>query len=77
MIELLLARRATVNSGFRGRTPLMLAALTGQAETIRALVAGGASVNARDNSGCTALQLATEEDHADVARLLKQIGERE
>ena len=46
-----------------GHTPLMRAALEGDTATVRALLAGGADVNAKDNEGRTALMFAVTNMH--------------
>jgi ankyrin repeat protein len=53
-----------------GRTPLMRAALKGDAATVKALLAQGADINARDKNGMTALMWAAPE----VAPLLLANG---
>ena len=53
----------------------MTAARTGNVEAVRALVARGADVNARERwFGETALMWAAAENHADVVRLLVEAG---
>ncbi|KAL1952997.1 hypothetical protein VTO42DRAFT_3793 [Malbranchea cinnamomea] len=51
-------------------TALHLAALNGQADMIRLLVARGAEISAVDGHGKTALQLALENNQAEAARVL-------
>lgn len=53
-----------------GRTPLMLAAIKGDAPAVRALLAQGAAVNGRDQNGMTALMWAAPQ----VVDLLLRAG---
>ena len=53
----------------RGRTPLMLAAMTGDLVAIRQLLGRGANVNARSNSNETPLLLAVIYGHSEIAAL--------
>jgi ankyrin repeat protein len=58
-----------------GLTMLMLAASAGNLEAVRALVADGARVNAREPVlGETALMWAARDNHADVIELLAHNG---
>lgn len=57
-----------------GATPLHLAALSGHKELAEILLAHGADVNARNNSGKTPLQFAKH--RKDMAELLRQHGAR-
>ena len=57
-----------------GRTTLMYAAAAGDTDTMEALVAGGAPVNARTHTDATALMFAAAEGHADAVALLLELG---
>ncbi len=63
--------------GVAGRTPLMIAARTGNVAVVKLLLAKGADVHARDATGKSALQLAEEAKNAQVVDLLKQAGAKE
>ena len=54
----------------RGGTPLHLAARQGHVRTASALLAAGASVDAKDKDGWTPLHLAADGGHEEVVRLL-------
>lgn len=56
------------------RTALMRAAERGDAARVRALVRGGADVNASLSSGATALTLAARQGHLGVVKLLLAAG---
>ena len=51
-------------------TPLMAAAQMGHVDTVAALLEGGAAVDAVGSGGCTALEVAEANGHANVAALL-------
>merc|ERR1712086_257295 len=55
-------------------TLLTWAARHGQAEAVRLLLEGGASVGAADSGGASALLLASEGGHLECARLLLEVG---
>ena len=91
MIRLFLARGADVNAvsakemnppvkhgapALGLETPLLLAAATAKAPSVRALLAAGANVNAQDVRGLTPLAATIASDHADPAavKLLLQSG---
>jgi ankyrin repeat protein len=59
--------------GARNRTPLMIAAMAGSADVARFLIERGADVKAKDGAGETAVQLATNRGHREVARVI-QLG---
>jgi hypothetical protein len=55
-------------------TPLVLAALTSQRETMAVLIARGADVNAREEKGICAIHLAAANGSTEVLRLLLDHG---
>src|SRR5436190_949910 len=58
-----------------GTTPLMLAAASGNARAVEALLAGGANVNARESvRGLTAAMFAAAANRAEVLALLASTG---
>lgn len=57
-----------------GSTPLHLAATNPDLSALKALVAAGANVNARDNDGMTPLHLAAYSSKATHARALLEAG---
>ncbi len=57
-----------------GQTALMLAASTGEMKNVRALIAAGAHMNARDKENKTALSYGRENDHDRVVKLLLSYG---
>ena len=86
LVQLLLAHKAEVNArgGGRRSTPLHRAAYKGYAEAIKALIAGGAHVNARTSSTrfplfvgweeTTPLHWAVDYDRTEAVRLLLEAG---
>ncbi len=57
-----------------GNTDLMRAALNGQSETVKALMLGGADVNARNHEGRTALLFAIVNLHTSTVQTLLDFG---
>lgn len=55
-------------------TALHEAASAGDLGTVKALLAAGADIEARDADGCSALYIAAWMDHEDVARVLIEAG---
>ncbi len=76
MIETLLKAGADANAALPGgQTVLMTAARTGSPDAVRALLAHGADVKARETSyGETALMWAAAENHPDAAKVLIDHG---
>lgn len=71
LAESLLRAGVDVNAvNDRGETPLILASRQGRLTLVMSLLAHGASVGCRSQTGRTALQEATEAGHAEIARLL-------
>ncbi|XP_066301591.1 BRCA1-associated RING domain protein 1-like [Branchiostoma lanceolatum] len=58
----------------RGETPLHLAAIKGDAETVLQLLQEGADPNVRDNAGWTPLHEASNHGHTRVAEVLLDYG---
>ncbi len=57
-------------------TPLMIAALEGDTETVKTLLAGRARINAKDNEGRTALMFAVVNSHPEIVKVLLRAGAR-
>ena len=57
-----------------GNTDLMRAALNGQSETVKALLLGGADVNAQNHEGRTALMFAIVNLHTSTVQTLLDFG---
>src|SRR6185436_5151339 len=76
LVELLLNAGANPNTRIAtGETPLMTCASTGSADAVRALIARGADVNAKEPSqNQDALMWAASERHPNVVRLLVEAG---
>jgi ankyrin repeat protein len=55
-------------------TPLMRAALEGDSESVKDLLAGKVDVNVKDNEGRTALMFAVINSHSDIAKALLEAG---
>ena len=73
--ESLLRRQADVDArDLQGRTPLFIAASTGQEDVARLLVAGKADVNARGEKGRSPLCTAAMAGHKNVVELLLASG---
>ena len=56
-----------------GNTPLTIASAKGRSDIVRLLLAAKANVSAADDDGKTALMLALENNHAEVAKLLTSV----
>jgi len=74
MVKLLLANGADVIVRYdkHGNTALHLASYVGQQEVVEMLLAKGANVNVKTNSGKTPLDVAVQQGHASVARLIRE-----
>ena len=55
-------------------TPLMAAALTGQAETVRILLQAGADPKVKDMTGKNAADIAESKGHSTIVAMLKKAG---
>ncbi|KAG8085663.1 hypothetical protein GUJ93_ZPchr0010g8967 [Zizania palustris] len=65
---------ARISSPHAGGDLLCLAARCGDVDTLRELLEHGLDVDSEDHDGATALRVALDEGHADVARLLVMNG---
>lgn len=76
IMQFLLKNGADVNciGDELGETPLMAAAQTGDAEAVTILLARGADPKILEREGETALSLALEYNHPEIAALLRQNG---
>jgi ankyrin repeat protein len=61
---------ASGNSNATGPRLLVLAAEAGNAQLVARLLGEGRDVNEADESGCTALIMASQDGHVEVVRLL-------
>ncbi|MBE6417359.1 MAG: hypothetical protein E7033_02710 [Akkermansiaceae bacterium] len=70
----LIRHGANVNLYAGNRTPLMLAAASGQQECLRLLLDAGAQITAAPDNFCTALHFAAEKGHTACVETLLQAG---
>jgi ankyrin repeat protein len=79
MVKMLLEHGANPNLGtmYSAMTPLQEAAMIGNLEVVRLLLAHGAQVNACIGRGHTALYWARKKNHADIVALLQRAGATE
>ncbi|HYL09845.1 MAG TPA: tetratricopeptide repeat protein [Candidatus Acidoferrales bacterium] len=73
-VSALLRQGADPNAWVFGETPLIVAVMGKHADTARALLDGGADVNAKDQSGETPLLRAATHGNAGIVRLLLDRG---
>lgn len=75
IVEILLKNGADVNARQHGGyTPLHSAATNGQSDMIELLIQNGADVHARTDDGKSAVKLALEKHHPEIAGLLRRFG---
>lgn len=74
VVDVLLQARANIELADNqyGCRALHHAAIGGQVEVVKRLLAGGAKVNATDRQGATPLKLAERKEYTEVAQLLAQ-----
>ena len=78
--ELLIAKGADINAKTTNEdvtTPLHSAAFAGHKEMVELLIARGADANIRDYRGRTALDLAEQQRHTEIAEMLRKHGAKE
>jgi len=78
--ELLIAKGADINAKTTNEdvtTPLHRAAFAGHKEMVELLIARGADANIRDYRGRTALDLAEQQGHTEIAEMLRKHGAKE
>ena len=76
LVEFLIANGLEVDAerDINGFTALHLAALRGHKKMINFLIEKGTDVNAKDYRGETALKMAVDDGHAEIAELLRKHG---
>ncbi|MGO9121088.1 MAG: ankyrin repeat domain-containing protein [Desulfomonilaceae bacterium] len=72
-LEHLLEKGDDVNAN-SGGTALMWASYEGQLDMVRLLLGRGADINAKNQKGFTALELASQKGHMKIAELLREHG---
>jgi ankyrin repeat protein len=79
LVKLLVAKGANIHvkCGGYGHTPLHKAADEGSLEIVELLLTRGADVNAKDDWGCTPLNLARKRRHGQVMEFLSAHGGRD
>jgi ankyrin repeat protein len=78
-VKKLLAKGAPVNEKDEhlGRTPLIMASMTGHTEIVKMLLERGADPNGTDMEGWTAIRYAHAYGHDEIVELLRNAGARE
>jgi ankyrin repeat protein len=79
IVKFLVEHGANVNAaatvaGFTGYTALIYASERGQVNVVKYLIKHGANINAKKKNGDTALSLAENNGHTEVARILREAG---
>jgi ankyrin repeat protein len=59
-----------------GWTPLLCACINGHAPVVKSLIAAGANIRAKDRAGRTAMDVASEGSHSEIADLLLEAATR-
>jgi len=81
VVEFLVEHGANVNAVaagyiYAGSTALIYASEKGQVNVVKYLIKHGANINAKNKNGDTALSLAENNGHTEVARILREAGAR-
>jgi ankyrin repeat protein len=81
LVRLFVEHGANVNvaatvAGYTGYTALIYASERGHVNAVRYFIEHGANVNAKKKNGDTALSLAENNGHTEVARILREAGAR-
>ncbi len=71
VIKLLVEKGLKIDGRYLGCTPLMVAAYTGNAEVVKALLAGGANPADKDSKGKTAYDFAQSKNFTEIMSLLE------
>lgn len=73
---MILEKHTNVNVSMEGNgwTPLYIAAWKGERIMVRMLLKAGATVNAKDHEGDTALSVANKAGHHDIVEVLRSAG---
>jgi ankyrin repeat protein len=79
LVKFLVEHGANVNAaatlgGYTGYTALIYAAQRGHVKVVKYLIKHGANINAKKKNGDTALSLAENNSHTEVARILREAG---
>ncbi|EQC26386.1 hypothetical protein SDRG_15797, partial [Saprolegnia diclina VS20] len=76
VVDYLLKKNVSTEGRYGGDTPLIDAAQCNHLEVVRLLLDANADLNAKNNDDKTALDLAAEKKHNDVAQLLRDHAQR-
>jgi len=76
IVQMILEKHTNVNVSMEGNgwTPLYIAAWKGERIMVRMLLKAGATVNAKDHEGDTALSVANKAGHHDIVEVLRSAG---
>ena len=71
VVQDMIKHKADLNAfSMHGYTPLMMASMSGCAQSVSSLIAAGVDVNLTNKKGQSALWLAASNGHADVVKIL-------
>lgn len=75
VVQDMIKHKADLNAfSMHGYTPLMMASMSGCAQSVSSLIAAGVDVNLTNKKGQSALWLAASNGHADVVKILAKSG---